>query len=185
MDKAWVDKMKRLQAKNNTGSRVDYSRYLDSDPVEFDGDIIITDPCYILNKDSDDWDLCEYGDHMENLGIEHQMTRDTIFGDWSCTVFDLNSGKSIGEFCADAGMVAVLLLDDVLKYNPGFDYHIDRPWTTALIKDFKGTVQFVVKEVSYEYNGKPMINYEVEGVGHGVNKRTNAPIDFVGRQTGL
>jgi len=73
----------------------------------------------------------------------------------------------------------------VLKYNPGFDYHIDRPWTTALIKDFKGTVQFVVKEVSYEYNGKPMINYEVEVVGHGVNKRTNAPIDFVGRQTGL
>lgn len=34
--------------------------------------------------------------------------------------------KNIGGFCADAGMVAVFLLDEVLKYNPNFDYHINR-----------------------------------------------------------
>lgn len=34
--------------------------------------------------------------------------------------------EKIGYFCADAGMVAVFLLDEVLKYNPDFDYHINR-----------------------------------------------------------
>lgn len=37
-----------------------YTRYLDSELTEFDGDIIITDPCYILKEDSD-WDKCSWG----------------------------------------------------------------------------------------------------------------------------
>ena len=31
--------------------------YLDGEPMEFDGDIIITDPCYIMKED-DDWATC-------------------------------------------------------------------------------------------------------------------------------
>ena len=54
--------------------------------------------------------------------------------------------KNIGGFCADAGMVAVFLLDEVLKYNPNFDYHINRPWTTTLIKDFDGEVEYYIDE---------------------------------------
>ena len=30
----------------------------------------------------------------------------------------------LGSFCADAGMATVFLLDEVLKHNPDFDYHI-------------------------------------------------------------
>lgn len=52
--------------------------------------------------------------------------------------------KKIGHFCADTGMVAVFLLDEVLKYNPDFDYHINREWTTTLIKDFDGEVNYYV-----------------------------------------
>lgn len=62
-------------------------------------------------------------------------------------------------------MVAVFLLDDVLKYNPDFDYHIERPWTATLIKDFEGEVDFEV-------------NDEVWVIGKG-------DIDFVGMQTGI
>ena len=219
-------------------------RYLDSDLVEFNGDIIITDPCYIikerdestrpkwddfhphksiyeypdydektktskmfsenaakLNKadeiwqksNPDDWDVCNYGSNMESIGIHHYMTRDTLYGDWSCTTFDLDAKERIGEFCADAGLVSVLLLDEVLKYNPNFDYHKNKPWTTTLIKDFKGTVQFVVVytegvyEDSTEYHkkGDKWEDYSVEVVGHGINKKTGKPINFVGKQTGL
>ena len=156
-----------------------------SEPTYFEGDIIITDPCYIM-KDNKDWDKCDCGDHLELLGIEHFMTRDTIYGDWSCTVFDLNNKhEELGEFCADAGRVSVILLDDVLRYNPNFNYHTERPWTTTLIRDFKGTVQFVIKEDKYEYDGEPKVEYEVEVVGHGVNIRAGNPIDFLGRQTGF
>ncbi len=51
--------------------------------------------------------------------------------------------EKIGEFCADAGMVAVFKLDEILKYNPDFDYHINRPWTTTVIKDFVGKISCV------------------------------------------
>lgn len=237
-----------------------YDRYMDSEPMEFDGDIIITDPCYIVKekesvgtypKRSDyithekaedypdcreytpseinqldplskilielglekmyvskqhqdeednyhkalekynhdnisDWELCNYGDEMDKLGITHYMTRDTLYGDWSCTTYDLNTEAVIGEFCADAGLVSVIALDEVLKYNPEFDYHKERPWTTTWIKDFKGTVQFVVTSDSEIINENELwAECSVEVVGHGINKITGEPINFVGRQTGL
>lgn len=35
--------------------------------MKFKGDIIITDPCYIIKDDSEknDWELCNYGENME------------------------------------------------------------------------------------------------------------------------
>ena len=65
-------------------------------------------------------------------------------------------------------MVGVFLLDEILKYNPDFDYHINKKWTTTLIKDFDGEVYFDVDENEDE----------VKVVGKG-------NINFVGRQTGF
>ena len=176
-------------------------RYQNSQPMEFDGDIIITDPCYIIRAEQhgttpvtqDDWAACRYGKRMEALGIRRSMTRDTLYGDWGCTVFDLDSGEEIGEFCADAGLVSVFLLEEVLRYNPDFDWHSTKPWTTTLIPDFKGTVQFAVEhaegvyETTTEYHkaGEKWEDYSVHVVGHGVNKKTGAPIHFRSEQTSL
>lgn len=152
--------------------------------MRFKGDIIITDPCYICKDE--DWGKCGYGDNMEVLGIENYICRDTIYGDWSCTTFNSDTGEKIGEFCADAGMVAVFLLNEVLKYNPDFDYHIARPWTTTLIKDFDGEVNFEVLHAEGEYEedteywskGDKWEDDEVQVIGKG-------NINFVGKQTGL
>lgn len=232
-------------------------RYLDSELKEFDGDIIITDPCYIIRKDRekdyqsapnrydfisystieeypdyrydadsledyseqyekeqkqydeamekwekeniDDWERCEYGDDMEALGIINSMTRDTIYGDWSCTTFDTNTKQPIGYFCADAGLVSVFLLDEVLKYNPNLfnEHHMpennEPPFWVTIIKNFKGTIQFVVEQYKIEYDedtefheaGDVVYDYEVSVVGHGINKETGEPIDFKTTQTGL
>lgn len=132
--------------------------------MKFKGDIIITDPSYIC-KDGD-WEKCGYGDSMETLGVENYTCRDTIYGDWSCTTYNSKTHEKIGEFCADAGMVGVFLLDEVLKYNPDFDYHTERPWTTTLIKYFDGEVDFGVADGEVRVSGK-------------------GNIDFVGLQTGL
>ena len=115
--------------------------------------IIITDPCYFI-KDSD-WDAGWYEDgNLSDLGINGGAT-DTIYGDWSCTTYD-GSDNVIGEFCADAGMVAVASLKDVLVYNPEFDYHINNPSTTTTIENFAGEVDFVCHDggmLSVEGNG--------------------------------
>lgn len=116
--------------------------------MKFKGSIIITDPCYIAAEiiSNDDWGLCEYGENMEVLGISPtHLVAGTIYGDWSCTTFNTDTKEPIGRFCADAGLVGVFLLEDVLKYNPDFNYHTERTWTATLIEDFDGEVEIVTE----------------------------------------
>ena len=134
--------------------------------MKFKGDIIITDPCYIIKEiNSEDWDKCDFGDNMEVLGINHYISESTIYGDWSCTTFDMDSKKPLGEFCADSGMVGVFSLEEVLKYNPDFDYHISRPWTTTLIKGFDGTVTIKKEKDEVYVKGLGNINFTTKQTG--------------------
>lgn len=174
--------------------------YLDSEPMKFDGDILITDPCYIIRNKyhgikpitKNDWGACNYGFNMEKLGINHYMTRDVIYGDWDCTIFNLDTKKEIGKFCADAGLVSVFLLDEVLKYNPDYDY-LKNFYSATVIKNFNGNVQFIVKyqdgyyedETEYHKKGDHWEEYYLEIIGHGVNKVTGEAINFVSKQIGL
>lgn len=120
-----------------------------------------------------DWELCNYGEDMEVLGIKNYICRDTLYGDWSCTTYNSDTHEKIGEFCADAGMVGVFLLDEVLKYNPDFNYHIERPWTTTLIKDFDGEIDFEIihtegekwEDDSVRIIGRGNINFETKQTG--------------------
>lgn len=136
----------------------------------FKGDIIITDPCYVIKKNTNDWELSNCGKNMKMLGISNYLCNSTIYGDWSCTTFEEKSNKKLGEFCADAGLVAVFLLDEVLKYNPDFDYHKERQWTTTLIKGFDGEISIDLIKTDYED--------EVSVVGTG-------NVNFYTRQTGF
>ena len=157
-----------------------YNNYLDSDPKHFTGDIIITDPCYIA-KDNDWPDFLD--DAYDNKSpIKTFIERDTIYGDWSCTTFDMITKKTIGKFCADAGMVGVFVLSEVLKYNPLFNYHTERPWTTTLIKDFDGYIWFEVQE---DYDEDYGYDYSVHVIGKGMNIKTGERIEFRSTQTGL
>lgn len=91
-----------------------------------------------------DWgDINPATKKIEGDSVQSKIYDDKMF---SATV-DL---KNIGGFCADAGMVAVFLLDEVLKYNPNFDYHINRLWTTTLIKDFDGEVEYYIDDAEGE-----------------------------------
>lgn len=144
--------------------------------MKFKGDIIVTDPCYIIKKDSEDWRKCDYGDNMAALGLTNYISESTRYGDWSCSTWstprkdveaqleELNAlgrarwelmkqygedsvqAKIYDDKIADAGMVAVFLLDEVLKYNPDFNYHTNREWTTTLIKDFDGEIDYYVDD---------------------------------------
>lgn len=53
--------------------------------MKFKGDILITDPCYIVKKG--DWTNCDYGHLMEELGFTNYICKDTLYGDWSCFVY--------------------------------------------------------------------------------------------------
>lgn len=108
----------------------------------------------------------EYTD-LTPLGISDAIVKNNEYGDWECTVYNKDNNTIIGNFTADAGMVGVFSLSQVLKYNPDFDYHITKPHTTTLIKEFKGLVKF-----DKDKDG----NVIVVGEGN---------INFFSKQTGL
>ena len=177
--------------------------YFSNITKHFKGDIIITDPCYVMKEkdwpdslENIDWGNCVY--NPEQFGITNFIASDTLYGDWSCGTYKLdNIGNSvkyseltkkneIGGFCADAGLVGVFLLDDVLKYNPNIEYKDN--WCKTYIKDFDGdvsiclakydkstdTVNIIDTKGYYELDG----NYIVVVVGKG-------NINFIGIQAGL
>jgi hypothetical protein len=119
-------------------------------------------------ENPDDWEICKYGDNMKAIGINTYICTRTLYGDWSCTTFETETNNIIGQFCADAGLVAVFLLDEVLKYNPGFNYHIENPHTTTLIKDFDGDIEFDIdtNTETVKVIGKGNINFYTEQTGY-------------------
>lgn len=146
---------------------------------------------YEHESDWDDWVKSEYGENLSKLGFTKSICTRTIYGDWSCTVDKLNkpfSGfnknydrEEIGEFCADAGKVCVLLADELKKYNSDFDWWETRPWTTTLIKNFHGEVQIATMKLSYiDEDGEEITEDEdsvfVIGTGN---------INFIGYQSGF
>lgn len=160
---------------------------------EFNGDIIITDPCYMTIDYEEDFD-----DFVKMF--KEYMVSSTYYGDCGCTVYDTKDNSVIGRFCADAGMVCVVNAEELHKHNPKFDWYETRPHTTTLIKNFKGTVKFVLTTEEYVYdedlyydNGKT--KYISKGdtgkdntlivVGCGINTETGEPLNFFTSQTSL
>ena len=112
-----------------------------------DRDILITDPCYIVKrKDSN-----RSGFNLSSCGIYDYITSVTYYGDWVCSVWkascyeECTEATYIGQFCADAGLVCVAALDEVLSYNKDLENWIaDHSQCAAVIKNFTGTVKFIL-----------------------------------------
>lgn len=112
---------------------------------------------FLIKKDSEDWRKCDYGDwscstwSTPRKDVEAQLEELNALGRARWELMkqygeDSVQAKIYDDKIADAGMVAVFLLDEVLKYNPDFDYHINREWTTTLIKDFDGEINYYVDD---------------------------------------
>ena len=77
-------------------------------------------------------------------------------------------GKAIGGFCADAGLVGVFLLDEILAYNPEWKSWIEEhSWCATIIKDFKGEVEYYIDKVDGEAHivGTGNINFYTAQTG--------------------
>ena len=60
-------------------------------------------------------------------------------------------GEYIGGFCADAGLVGVFLLDEILAYNPDWKYWIEEhSWCATIIENFEGEVAYYIDKVDKE-----------------------------------
>lgn len=143
---------------------------------EFDGDLLVTDPMYVMQA-GDDWGRSEYGFRMEELGVRTYLTAETLMGDWDCRAYDAVTGKEIGRFCSDSGLVSVFLMEEILQYNPAYNEHLVHPYTAVWIRDFRGTVQFMVRKTG-----------ETEWIcitGQGINRTGGEEIRFATAPKGI
>ena len=109
----------------------------------FKGDIVITDPMYIV-KSEEDWHRCEYGENLEALKIFTYITSGN--GDeFASDVISLDAPERFGEFASDSCMVSVMLLSEVRQYNFDFDKDLGQ-YCYTVIKDFDGEVQLFEME---------------------------------------
>ena len=109
----------------------------------FKGDIIITDPMYIV-KSEEDWQRCEYGEKLDELGIFTYITAGN--GDeFASDIVSLDTHESLGELGSDSCMISVMLLREVRRYNFDFDKDLGKHCYT-IIEDFDGEVQLVEME---------------------------------------
>jgi hypothetical protein len=120
--------------------------------MRFIGDIIITDPCYIIQDQ--DWGNFVFDDiekEIRSLGFKNFMVNDTNYGDWFCETLEMYTNKKLGNFCADSGLVSIFLLEEVLAYNPKYnDYKDNNSSSVTFIKNFNGEIQFKENEIEDE-----------------------------------
>ena len=124
--------------------------------MKFLGDIIIGDPCEMV-KSEEDWQLCEWGERMEKLGIETFLFVE--FEEDAPMVVDEN-GNTLGSFCTDSCAVVVTRLQELLSYNPQFSQHIEYPENWTVIKNFDGVISSKVVRDNTFIVGKGNINFK-------------------------
>lgn len=140
---------------------------------DVDGDIIITDPCYI----------------DEFINPSH--SRSTLYGDWGCSVwsFDPTVGnmpkegeKPFGEFCADSGQVCVTVLGSYARKKIE-EWLKGREWCGTIIDGFKGKVEYVEVVEYSAYEGEWVESRSLRVRGTGV--KDGKPYGFLTAQTSL
>lgn len=161
----------------------------------FDGDILVTDPCYLKHggskylEDCDNWEPW-----VEKYG---GLINRTYYGDWGCTVFKSGpqegriprAAEKLGEFCADSGTVCVVGLDHVRLESPKFmEWLGAHLWCGTVIRGFKGKVKFITKTTPHSFKDKngevheyKDIELHVRGEGTVAGKK----IEFESKQTSL
>lgn len=106
--------------------------------MRFEGDIIIIDPCSAA-ANNDDWHNCEFGCAMDVLGFTDYLYMESE-SDGILKVIDSDSSETIGTVCTDSCVYAVLLFDELMRYNPDFRDHIRYPENSVFLRGFSGDI---------------------------------------------
>ena len=132
-----------------------------------------------FNNPKCDWERCDMGYAMDKLGFKTWLTRDTLYGDAAFSVVDVDSDEEIGEFYVEGGSFAVVALDELRNYYPELVDGIEENDEVVLVKDFKGTIQYVVEE-NANNKWQP---YRAKLVLSGINQTTGDKVNFETRQS--
>jgi len=125
----------------------------------FKGTIIIGDPCEMVKND-EDWQTSKWGEKMHLIGFNNYVSFE--FEEDRKNIVNYDSKEIIGTYCTDSCMVCIVYLEELLKYNPTFNQHIEYPDNWTVIKDFDGKIIVKIKDDYPVVFGKGNVNFYTE-----------------------
>lgn len=168
-----IQKLKTIEEESKCSEPRPEATVSIDETFEVDGDIIITDPCYIGSL----------------VNCEH--VRSTIYGDWSCRVWECDPDtmkvepetKAFGAFAADAGLVCVTHIDKAKNRTEIEEWFKECPDCGCFINGFKGKVWYEIHKNYYAYKGNWECDESLIICGKGL--KDGKPFAFTTLQTGL
>ena len=136
---------------------VKYKDFLDTPTERFNSDIVICDPTCISK---DNLDTCRFKNY-----ISHSTKPDHML----FSIKQEDTGNIARSISVSSGQVAVLSLNEVKKYNPGFDTNHTG---IMIIHDFQGSAKISV-------DVKSDVEYEIILKVKGMNSKTKEPINLI------
>lgn len=167
---------------------IPYATFTEMAHCDFDGDVVITDPCYLRHGMDLERDI-KWWDFAKTIMGDGGLMSHTFYGDWGCTVYEKSTDvlgdserKVIGKFCADSGMVCVVGLQDVLKHNPKFEEEFVKTHDrcVTVIRGFKGRIGLWCMKTKIQDFGN-QVELRILGIG----RKDGKPFYFETAQTSL
>lgn len=94
-----------------------------------------------------EWDRYYLNFFNEYNTTEDPKTKEILLEEYKAKKEELQKENLLGDFCADAGMVCVVYLDEVLAFNPNFKkWAEEHSWCATIIENFDGDVRYVVDD---------------------------------------
>lgn len=100
-----------------------------------------------VNKKAKEWDKYYMKFFSEYNRTENPKDKEISLEEYKAKKAEFKKENVLGEFCADAGMVCVVYLDEVLAFNPKFKkWAEEHSWCATIIENFDGNVEYKIDE---------------------------------------
>lgn len=127
----------------------------------FKGSIVIGDPSYFVNSESD-WELCEFGKRLDELGLSDYLFIE--FPDDPQIVINEKTREILGGICQDSGIISIVYKKELESYNPDYEKSFFSKNNRTIINDFEGEIEY--RTVPLDINGYSDTDTVITGNGN-------------------
>ena len=112
------------------------------------------------SKKINEWNKYYINFFNEYNTTENPKDKEILLNEFKAKKEQFKKANVLGSFCADAGMVCVVYLDEVLAFNPKFEkWAREHDWCATIIEDFDGEVNYVIDDDEAHIQGVGNVNF--------------------------
>lgn len=107
-----------------------------------------------------EWDRYYLNFFNKYNDTENAKTKEILLEEYKAKEVEFKKENILGSFCADAGIVCVVYLDEVLAFNPNFKKWVEEhSWCATIIENFDGDIEYIIDDDEAHIQGTGNINF--------------------------